>query len=39
MALAVVGPAEFGTLLDASPSVARAVLNGLAQRVRAAVAA
>jgi CRP/FNR family cyclic AMP-dependent transcriptional regulator len=39
MTLAVVGPAEFGSLLERSPAVARAVLSGLARRVRNGVAA
>jgi CRP/FNR family cyclic AMP-dependent transcriptional regulator len=36
MRLAVVGRTEFGSLLDRCPSVARAVLNTLAGRLRAA---
>jgi CRP/FNR family cyclic AMP-dependent transcriptional regulator len=39
MTLAVVGPAEFGHLLERSPAVSRAVLSSLAQRVRTGVAA
>jgi CRP-like cAMP-binding protein len=33
MTLAVVGPAEFGSLIERSPSIARAVIDGLAGQV------
>jgi CRP-like cAMP-binding protein len=36
MKLAVVGPSEFGSLLDRSPAVAKAVLGTLATQVRTA---
>jgi CRP-like cAMP-binding protein len=39
MTLAVVGATEFNTLLERSPSVARAVLSSLASRLRAGHAA
>ena len=39
MTLAVVGPAEFGPLLERSPSIAKAVIDGLASRVRTPVTA
>ncbi len=34
MTLAVVGPVEFGGLLERSPSIAKAVIDGLASKVR-----
>lgn len=39
MTLAVVDPTEFHALLERSPAVARAVLNGLAERLRGRIAA
>ena len=39
MTLAVVNPGEFNGLLDRCPTLARAVLNGLANRMRAVAAA
>jgi CRP-like cAMP-binding protein len=39
MSLAVVGPGDFAAVLDRCPTIARAVLDGLAGRLRATVAA
>ena len=37
MTLAIVGPTEFSAVLDRCPTIARAVLDGLAGRLRAAM--
>jgi CRP/FNR family transcriptional regulator, cyclic AMP receptor protein len=39
MTLAVVGPSEFSIVLERCPTIARAVLDGLAGRLRATVSA